>query len=79
MATVSSSAALAWASSPAMARSRACSRALDTATPVCCATTWARNCSSPAGSHSAQATMWPIGPAMLRSGYAQAQPPSRLT
>ena len=72
------SAALVWASSAAIARSRACSCALDTATPVCCATTWARNCSSPVGWPPAQAIMWPIGPAMLRIGYAQAQPPSGI-
>ena len=54
--TVSASAVFAAASSAAVARSRACSRALDTATPVCCAMTWIRNRSSADGSHAQDAT-----------------------
>ena len=50
LATVWASAALVAASSAAVARSLACSRAFDTATPVCCAMTWIRNRSSADGS-----------------------------
>jgi hypothetical protein len=41
--TVAASVSLVAASAAAVARSRACSRAFDTATPVCCAMTWIRN------------------------------------
>ena len=66
--TVSASAALVAASSAAVARSRACSRALDTATPVCWASTWIRNRCSADGSSSQDATRWPSRPPTPRSG-----------
>ena len=67
-ATVSASASLVAASSAAVARSRPCSRALDTATPVCWASTWIRNRCSVAGSVAHEATRWPSSPPTPRSG-----------
>ena len=66
--TVAASASLVAASSAAVARSRACSRALDTATPVCWASTWIRNRCSMAGSAAHEATRWPSCPPTPRSG-----------
>ena len=71
--TVWASAAFVAASSAAVARSRACSRAFDTATPVCWAMTWMRNRCSADGSRWLDATRCPSRPLTLRSGYAQAQ------
>ena len=68
VATVSSSAPFVAACCSAVCRSRPCSWALDTATPVCWASTWARNCSSTAGSQAACTIREPIRPAMLRMG-----------
>jgi len=58
----------------ALARSRACRRALTSATPACCTSTLSRNWWWDSGLVSRLTTRWPAMSFWLTSGYAHAQP-----
>src|SRR6266498_2653707 len=71
--TVAPRVLLTLASSSAVARSWACSRALARAIPACWAITRSRNCSARIGASSAETIRKPTPPARLRRAYAQPQ------